>query len=177
MSLDAAPSDLLVDHAGLLHGTIDQPVLDLACGDGRNGLWLAARGVPVVFADRDREKLDAIATVMPPGCRILSVDLEAARGPDVLAGQRFSAVLVFRYLHRPLVPLLRDLVVPGGFIIYETFTVDQPRYGRPKRPEFLLEKGELRRWFAGWEEIHWFEGVRRQPVPAAIARLVCRRPL
>jgi hypothetical protein len=52
-------------------------------------------------------------------------------------------VLVFRYLHRPLFPSLVDAVAPGGFLIYETFTVAQAQRGRPTNPRFLLKPGEL----------------------------------
>jgi hypothetical protein len=34
-------------------------------------------------------------------------------------------------------------VAPGGLLLYETFTVDQARRGRPTNPAFLLEHGEL----------------------------------
>ena len=47
------PAKLLLDNLELLQGVeTDVPVLDLACGTGRNGLELAARGIEVVFADR-----------------------------------------------------------------------------------------------------------------------------
>ena len=52
---------LLVDHLDLLTGSdCSLPVLDLACGSGRNGLLLARQGVPVVFADRSVADLDDI---------------------------------------------------------------------------------------------------------------------
>ncbi len=52
-------------------------------------------------------------------------------------------VLVFNYLHRPLMPAIRAAVKPGGRIVYETFTARQAERGHPKNPAFLLNDGEL----------------------------------
>jgi hypothetical protein len=48
-----------------------------------------------------------------------------------------------RYLHRPLFPVLSRALRPAGLLLYETFTVDQARRGKPSHPEFLLRHGEL----------------------------------
>ena len=54
-------------------------------------------------------------------------------------------VLCFNYLHRPLMPSIREAVKPGGRIFYETFTRRQAERGHPRNPAFLLETGELER--------------------------------
>ena len=50
---------------------------------------------------------------------------------------QLQAVLIFRYLHRPLFDAIKQAVKPGGFVIYETFTTDNKAFGRPHRAEFL----------------------------------------
>ena len=46
------PAQLLVDHIDLfLEKTLPGPVLDLACGEGRNGVYLAQKGFRVVCCD------------------------------------------------------------------------------------------------------------------------------
>jgi hypothetical protein len=52
-------------------------------------------------------------------------------------------VIVFNYLHRPLMPAIVEAVAAGGVLIYETFTVAQALRGRPRNPSFLLNPGEL----------------------------------
>ena len=52
-------------------------------------------------------------------------------------------MIVFNYLHRPLVPAIVEAVAPGGVLIYETFTAAQASRGRPCNPAFLLNEGEL----------------------------------
>lgn len=157
------------------------PVLDLACGKGRNGLYLVTQGQHVVFADRQQALLDKLATDLKtnPLADYWCVDFEA-HGRNPLEGLSFCAILVFRYLHRPLLPAIKRAVRPGGLIIYETFTVDQPRFGRPTNPDFLLRAGELKDCFQGWQILHEFEGPSTSESSGqqqAIAQIVARRPI
>jgi hypothetical protein len=82
--------------------------------------------------------------------------------------------VVFRYLHRPLIPDIKKAVKQGGIVVYETYTVNQTQFGRPRNPAFLLKPGELRDWFSEWEIIHYFEGLQEDP-PRAVAQIVCRK--
>lgn len=152
-------------------------VLDLACGNGRNGLLLAARNWPVVFADRDGQKLQDIASKTAFGAsasELWEIDLEIA-GSMPLGGRQFDAVLVFNYLHRPLMAALKTAVRPGGLVMYETFTEAQRAFGRPRNPDFLLKHGELRSYFEDWQILHSFEGELTDPA-RAVASLIARRP-
>lgn len=154
------------------------PVLDMACGAGKNGLFLSHHGVPVVFADRSGTDLDRIGRELTtnglPG-RTWQIDLEQP-GTSPLAGLQFSAVIVFRYLHRPLFPALREAITPGGLIIYETFTTGNRRFGRPNNPDFLLRPRELETSFAEWRTIFYYEGDFQDP-DRSMAQLVARKPV
>ncbi len=114
-------------------------VLDLACGQGRHSRWLAARGHRVMAVDRDAEALAGLADV--PGVMPRWLDLEGVDWP--LAGESYDLVLVTHYLHRPRLDALVALLAPGGLLIYETFMAGHERFGRPSRPDFLLQPGEL----------------------------------
>lgn len=155
------------------HGNI----LDLACGEGRNGLFLAQQGLPVTFADHSDTALkkvtDALNTINSAS-QVWSVDLEKP-GINPFEKNMFSTALVFRYLHRPLIPRLMDAITPGGIIIYETFTTENRQFGRPNNPDFLLQPKELEDWFKTWETLHYFEGILPSP-DRAIAQIVCRKP-
>lgn len=99
--------------------------------------------------DRDRPALDALAAasareLLPVTTAV--VDLEA--GEADFGARGFGAVVVFNYLHRPLMPALVEAVGPGGVLIYETFTIGQAARGHPRNPAFLLEAGELPRLVA-----------------------------
>jgi rhodanese-related sulfurtransferase len=137
------PSSWLIENADLLPrgGT----VLDVACGRGRHALLMASAGFHVRAIDRDP---DAVAFLSDTAERMslridaAVVDLETDPPPSLGVGA-FDAVLVFRYLHRPLLPALREALKPGGRIFYETFTTHQSERGHPKNPDFLLLDGEL----------------------------------
>ena len=173
------PHTLLLDHLDLLVDLDHSlPVLDLACGNGQNGLVLAKHGIPVIFADQSVSALAVVARLLERDKlkgKIWQVDLEQA-GVNLFAGQGYSAILVFRYLHRPLIPVLQNVVMPGGLIVYETFTVDQRQFGRPQNPDFLLTPDELKKRFQRWETIHYYEGIRPNP-NRGIAQLVARKPM
>ena len=172
------PHEALLDYLYQVPDTEKRlPVLDLACGTGRSGLVLARRNIPVVFADRSATALDGIRQKLAdeklPG-HIWQVDLEQA-GSNPFDGQVFSAVICFRYLHRPLFPYLLAAVEAGGRVIYETFTTANSRFGRPDNPDFLLRAGELKTWFQYWEVLHHYEGIQRNP-DRAIAQIVALKP-
>ena len=155
------------------------PVLDLACGRGRHALVLAERGIPVVALDRNRDHLDVLARAargLRGAVERVECDLESG-APPVLVQAPFAVVLVFRYLHRPLMPWIARLLAPGGLLLYETFTRAQRRLGwGPARDAFLLEPGELPSLFPTLETLVYEEGPSDEPRPAETARLMARRP-
>ncbi len=174
-------SALVVDHIALIRQCVTEaPALDLACGSGRNGAYLLSQGVAVMFADRDGAKLDEIAQGAGKSelATTWEVDFEKP-GQSPLEGRSFPAILVFRYLHRPLMPAIKHAIHPGGLIVYETFTTDHPRFGRPTNPDYLLKPKELEQIFSGWEILHSFEGESSSETggrPQAIAQIVARKP-
>lgn len=172
------PALLLRQHWKLFaESGLREPVMDLACGDGHNGIFLAGRGIPVVLIDRSTSRLhEARNTARKAGISIdiRQMDLER-ENTDPLSAFSLAGVIVFRYLHRPLIPTIREIIKAGGILIYETFTVAQRKYGRPRNPDHLLKSGELRDWFSDWEVLHDFEGEKVDP-QRAVAQLVCRKP-
>lgn len=114
-------------------------VLDIACGYGRHARYFAARGARVVAVDRDATALATLAGIT--GIEAREADLED--GPWPFAGECFDAVVVSRYLHRPLFPHLRAVLAPDGVLLYETFALGNEAYGRPSNPAFLLRPDEL----------------------------------
>jgi len=190
-------SPLLEKAIPLLHelhkvhdGNTQAPVLDLACGSGRNGLYLLEQNMPVVFADINESALEQVKNTLSSydnGVTSLAnfwqVDFEQDSldqdDTKPLAGKSFSAIMVFRYLHRALFEQIKQAVTAGGYVVYETFTVDQPQFGRPTNPKFLLKHGELAELFSDWQIIHSFEGVvdaNNESGKQAIAQIIARKP-
>lgn len=162
------------------------PILDLACGNGRNGLYLMRKNIPIVFADVKESALEQVKrsiTNQNSDKNLLAdfwqVDFEQDN-VNPLVDKSFSAIMVFRYLHRPLFEKIKQAVIESGTVIYETFTVDQAQFGRPKNSNFLLKHGELAELFSDWHILYSFEGVveaNNESGKQAIAQIVARKPL
>ena len=127
-------------------------VLDVACGSGRHLRWLAEQGLRVTGVDRDAH---ALASLAGTGQQVLA-DIE--NGPWPFAAHSFDGVVVTNYLWRPLLPLLQQTLAPEGVLIYETFAHGQQTVGRPSRPDFLLQPGELLRAFPGLRIVAFEDG-------------------
>lgn len=149
-------------------------ILDLACGSGRHARPMAAAGYAVDAVDRDAALVAGLHDVA--GISVLVHDLEADAWPYPLAA--FDAVVVSRYLHRPLFPQLLASLRPGGWMIYETFMRGQERYGRPSNPDFLLRPWELLAWARDGrlEIVDFAQGVFAVGRLAMLQRLCARRP-
>ncbi|NVO05976.1 MAG: class I SAM-dependent methyltransferase [Rhodoferax sp.] len=136
-------------------------VLDVACGSGRHLQWFAARGHPVLGVDRDIGAAQALL----PGAQLVQADIE--NGPWPLAtpqGPRpFGAVVVTNYLWRPLLPTLLHSLAPGGLLLYETFAAGNETVGRPARPDFLLQPGELLQLCSGLQVVAYENGFLDDP--------------
>ena len=173
------PAQLLVEHSELfLEEPLPGPVLDLACGEAHNSIFLALKGMQVISCDLSDEALERageLAKECGAEISVWRVDLEP-EGVNPLPEQAYGAILVFRYLHRPLIPCIKKALRNGGLLLYETFTVEQPRFGKPRNSDYLLQSGELRHMFADWEVMHYFEGIRENPT-RAVAQIVCRKPV
>jgi SAM-dependent methyltransferase len=83
--------------------------------------------------------------------------------------------LVFRYLHRPLIPAILRVLAPGGLLVYETFTNDQRALeSGPRNPDHLLESGELPALFSELEILDHWEGLSGGTECAQLARIAAR---
>lgn len=166
-------SRVLTEHRHLLP---TGPALEVACGDGRNSLWLARQGFAVDAIDASSAGLARLADTARR--ERLAVQPILADLQDLpLAVERYAVVVNIRYLQRSLFGALRRAVRPGGVIVFETFLREQARLGHPRNPAFLLEPGELRARFAGFEPLIDEEGwLETESGPAFLGRLVARRP-
>ena len=115
-------------------------MLDVACGRGRHARWFHQRGLRVVAVDRSADAIAAIG-LPPERCETCVADIECCPWP--FEGRLFDAVVVTHYLWRPLLPTLLASLAPGGVLLYETFAAGNETVGKPSRPDFLLQPGEL----------------------------------
>jgi SAM-dependent methyltransferase len=149
--------------------------MDLACGTGRDAVYLAMQGYDVLAVDLLPDALQRatdLARRSGVGLGTLAMDVE--RGPSLPDGT-FDLVTVFRFLHRPLFPLLREAVAPGGYLIYETFHERNLATGRrPQNPAHLLKTEELIEAFTGLEILIARDGAERDG--RYFSSLLARKP-
>jgi len=160
VAADPFPAQFLKDHVHLLPAG---HVLDVACGRGRNTLFLAAQGCTVDAIDRDEQALaEASAAAARRGMTsvtVRAVELEDPVHPPDIPAAHYDAVLVFFYLYRPLFPALLRALKPGGVLVCETFLIDNHlRRQHPRRPEFCLAHNELLHLTTGMRILHYSEG-------------------
>jgi len=143
-------NESVVDHESV-------QVLDLACGHGRHMQFLAGLGHTVLGVDRNAE---ALKTASQWG-ETLQADIENAAWP--LRGRSFKGVVVTNYLWRDLFPQILNNVADGGVLIYETFSQGNQAFGKPSRPEFLRQQGELLQLCSGLRIVAFEEGFVPSP--------------
>lgn len=173
-----APSSFLTENFDLLPKGL---ALDVAMGEGRNAIYLATRGFDVDGVEVDPRKVARARTAARRlGAPIRAMVGNVEDGTYIIPMETYDVIVVFNYLHRPLFREIRDGLVAGGVVVYQTFTVDQARRGRPTNPDYLLRHGELKEVFGDWEVLRTRELVgpaRRRGRQRAIAGIVARKPV
>ncbi|MEO8051740.1 MAG: methyltransferase domain-containing protein [Acidobacteriota bacterium] len=144
--------------------------LDLACGTGRNALWLAQRGWSVTAVDGSASAIDLLrnrAAQLGVTVDTQVADLEADGFSIAPAG--YDLIAMCYYFQRNLIEPLKHGVVPGAVVIVIALLIEPG-----KCSPFRLQPGELRGYFDGWEIVHDREGV--DPWQHHVAEIVARRP-
>jgi len=144
----------------------------VACGYGQNTRFLARQGLSAVGIDRSWKALAAgseVVTRSNLNVTYVQADLTLFSLPP----SAFSAIICFKYRDPDWYPSLRAALLPGGILIYQTYTLEHLQYGlRPRDPAHLLERDELLRPFGDWEVIFY----REVWVGCGMASLVARKP-
>ena len=133
--------------------------LDLACGPGRHALFLAERGWQVTAVDASRVAIELLEKNARE--RDLHVDARVAdleHHEFLIEPSAYDLVGVFYYLQRDLFPQIRAGVRAGGVVVAAIHMVDESPEAHSMNEDYLLQPGELRAEFRGWEIIHDYEG-------------------
>ncbi len=164
------PSALLAEWARLLpRGR----ALDLACGAGRNSLFLARHGYEVTGVDVSAAGLArARASAERHGLAIRWVQHDLDEGLPKLGA--FNLICLFRYFDPKLIRRLPGLLMENGLVMVEEhLATDKPVIG-PSNPAFRAQPGELRRLLPDLVVLHQEEGLISEPDGrrAAVARFI-----
>ena len=127
--------------------------LDLAMGEGRNGVYLATQGFDVVGLDispTGLNKAHLLAKHNNVEIETRVVDLENHQ----LEKNAYDVVLCTYYLQRNLFDQIKNALKPGGMALIETYNIDYLRYANFSR-KYLLEPNELLEIFKDFKIIRY----------------------
>jgi SAM-dependent methyltransferase len=150
--------------------------LDLAAGEGRNSILLAARGLEVVAVDFSIHALKkCLHRARESNLRVAGIVADLER--FVIPAATFDCIVNFNYLQRELAPAMIAGLRPGGVLVFETSTCDTLAYQSDFNAEYLLKRGELAQMFCALHLLKYRE--TRLPSKASfrvVASLIARKP-
>ena len=144
------PIPFLVDNVHLLP---KGKVLDIAMGEGRNGVYLATQGFEVLGLDisaKGLEKAHKLAAKHNTTIETKVVDLETFK----LQPNSYDVILCSYYMQRDLFKQFQSALKPGGMIVVETYNVDYLKYARFSK-KWALATNELLDIFKGLRVIRY----------------------
>ncbi len=115
------------------------PILDVACGTGRNGIFLSQLGCDVVCADKNLERFEGHQS-----SRLRIVKLDFLTDPWPFGQRTLGAIVDVHFLLSRLFPLFEKSLIPGGYLLLETVPghggnyLELPRAGMIKE---ILQSG------------------------------------
>lgn len=172
------PTPFLKEHINILP---KGKALDIAMGEGKDAVFLAKNGYEVDGCDISEvaiKKAYKLAEENNVKINALVVDLEKY---EITEG-KYDLITCFYYLQRSLIPQIKKGLKVGGMIVFETYTVDNPKLGFPYGPKneaFLLKHNELLDFFRSFAQdkdfrvLYYREGVINNQ--KAIASLIAQK--
>ncbi len=115
--------------------------LDLAMGEGRNGVYLATQGFQVVgldISEKGLAKAHQLAKQNGVTIETRVVDLESHQ----LEKNAYDVILLMYYMQRDLWPQIKEALKPGGMAVIETYNIDHLKHMK-FNPKWLLQTNEL----------------------------------
>jgi tellurite methyltransferase len=131
--------------------------LDIATGTGRNAIFLTERGFQVVGIDISPVGLEMARRTAQE--KSLAIDWQEADLERIeLPKGYYDLVLNFNYLQRSLVPQIKKTLKSGGWVVFETYLIDQSKIGHPISPDYLLLHNEMLDFFRDFRVLYYREG-------------------
>ena len=132
------PIPFLVDNVHLLR---KGKVLDIAMGEGRNGVYLATQGFEVLgldISEKGLAKAHNLAKKNNVTIETKVVDLESF----TLKPNSYDVILCTYYMQKNLFKQFQSALKPGGMIVVETYNVDYLKYAQFSR-KWALDTNEM----------------------------------
>ena len=132
--------------------------LDLACGAGRNTIYLAKHGYEVDAFDIAVAALDAlVAEAQREEVSALVSAQLADLDTFTPATETYELIIMMNYLDRGLIVRAQEGLKSEGLFIVETYMEDEGNEKKDSNAENLLKKGELKTLFDEGYELLFYD--------------------
>jgi len=113
--------------------------LDLACGAGRNTIYLEQQGFKVDAVDISTVALEVLQSRVGKNVNIIEADLDTFE----IKKDEYDLIVITNFLNRELIQKAKKALKQGGVIVVETYMQDKDNEKKDSNPDFLLQKDEL----------------------------------
>jgi len=139
--------------AHLIASAQGHPIVDVACGQGRNAVFLSRQGCEVICIDRDLSGLRKLIenSHEPAALKLKLYEVDLERDPWPLDPNSVGGIVNTQYLLRSLFALFKETVILGGLLLVETIPAHGGNYiSLPKSGELrrMLEDGFMFEYYA-----------------------------
>jgi len=131
----------------------------VAMGSGRNAVYLARMGFEVEGVDISAEAVNMTLELARKSGVNLKARLADLESNYSIRRNSYNVIICFNYLQRSLIQQMKDGLRTGGMVVYETFIIDQAKFGKPKNPNHLFKHNELLDMFRDFRCLRYREGI------------------
>jgi SAM-dependent methyltransferase len=154
----SAPSQFVSRFASQIASNASgMPILDVACGSGRNAIVFSQLGCSVICLDIDLSRLD-----MPHSTNVMaerkSYQLDLVHDPWPLGPRSVGGIINVHFLLPALFPYFERSLIPGGYLLLETIP------GCGGNHVQLPKVGELRSALSSSYDLEFYKERRVGPI-------------
>jgi SAM-dependent methyltransferase len=142
------------------------PIVDVACGGGRNAFYLAELGCTVICVDRDLSRLKKGRPDAEISKRLKLIEMDLVADPWPFEERTIGGIVLVDFLDRSLFQLFERSLVTGSYLLIETISNRGGNYLE------LPRVGELRKAFERSFEFCLYH--ERQAGPRGVAAVTVR---
>lgn len=129
--------------------TEHKKALEIACGTGRNSIFLAQSGYEVDALDISKVALEFLNSKDYKNIHTMLIDLDNYIPPK----DTYDLVVMTNFLDRAIIPHLKNSLKIDGLLIIETYMEDNDNDKKPSKPEYLLKENELKEYVDEYFEL------------------------
>lgn len=144
--LKPEPSKILKEMYGKFDIDKSKPILDIACGYGRNGAFFVDKGYSCIFCDIDEDALNFIINGKNVSINgdidtriIQAIQIDFVSEKWIFNRSSVSGIINVHWYDDRLIPYFIDTLAPGGFLYIETMSAHGSNYLQLPKKGFISD--------------------------------------